>query len=57
MLRKLSVVTQLKRDKVEVQTQQPVSVAPALGLDFPQLSPGPREIDPQCKDPFYHGVL
>lgn len=44
MLRKLSVVTQLKRDKTEVQTQQPVSVAPALGLDFPELSPGSREI-------------
>lgn len=44
MLRKLSVVTQLKCDKAEVQTQQPVSVAPALEFDFPELSPSPREI-------------
>lgn len=44
MLRKLSMVTQLKCDKAEVQAQQPVSVAPALGFDFPELSPGPKEI-------------
>lgn len=44
MVKKIPRVTQLKHGQVQVQTQEPVPVAPVLEYDTAEGSPGPREI-------------